>query len=245
MKKLECNIGEKFGYWTVVDNTPITKNGHTYVSVQCICGKEQVSCLSDLIKGRSTGCRSCKARERSKKISIGDKYKHWTVINGPEINRGNAVVWEVICDCREGSRWIQGNELTDPNRCFQCQKCAAKERGNIQSTNNGKIGDLSKTRYTKLQNSASKRNINFNVSLEYLWNLFKTQKQICAITGDYINNIEEASLDRIDSSKGYEENNIQWVTYQANVSKHIMTMNELYEFCKKVLNYANQQPSQS
>lgn len=35
-----------------------------------------------------------------------------------------------------------------------------------------------------------------------------------------------------------------WVTYQANVSKHTMTMEQLYEFCRKVLNYANQQPSQ-
>ena len=42
----------------------------------------------------------------------------------------------------------------------------------------------------------------------------------------------------------YSEGNVQWVTYRANVSKHTMSMNELYEFCKKVLNYANQQPSQ-
>lgn len=99
------------------------------------------------------------------------------------------------------------------------------------------------TRYTKLQLSAKKRNIEFNISLEYLWNLFESQQQICAITGDYIPNIEEASLDRIDSSKGYIEGNVQWVTQQANLSKHVMTMEQLYEFCKKVLNHANQQPS--
>lgn len=34
----------------------------------------------------------------------------------------------------------------------------------------------------------------------------------------------------------------KWV--QANVSKHTMTMDELYQFCKDVLNHANQQPSQ-
>ena len=63
-------------------------------------------------------------------------------------------------------------------------------------------------------------------------------------TEAYIPSIDEASLDRIDSSKGYIEGNVQWVTYQANVSKHTMTMEELYEFCRKVLNHANQQPSQ-
>ena len=125
-----------------------------------------------------------------------------------------------------------------------CQKCAAKDRGILQAEKNGKIGDLTLTRYTKLQRSAESRDILFTVSLEYLWNLFESQKQICAITGDYIESIDNASLDRIDSNGGYTEGNVQWTTYQANVSKHTMSMNELYEFCKKVLNHANQQPSQ-
>ena len=108
----------------------------------------------------------------------------------------------------------------------------------------GEVGELTKTEYTRLKRSAEKRAYVFEVSIEYLWNLFQEQKQICAITGDYIPNIEEASLDRIDSSKGYIEGNVQWVTYQANLSKHVMTMEQLYEFCRKVLNHANQQPSQ-
>ena len=44
--------------------------------------------------------------------------------------------------------------------------------------------------------------------------------------------------------KGYIEGNVQWVTYQSNLSKHVMTMEQLYEFCRKVLDHANQQPSQ-
>ena len=40
MKKLKCKNGETFGYWTVIDNTIIIKNGHTYVKVRCECGKE-------------------------------------------------------------------------------------------------------------------------------------------------------------------------------------------------------------
>ena len=69
------------------------------------------------------------------------------------------------------------------------------------------------------------------------------QDKKCDITGDSIPNIRDASLDRIDSNLGYIEGNVQWVTYRANVSKHTMTMTELYEFCKKVLNHANQQLS--
>lgn len=109
---------------------------------------------------------------------------------------------------------------------------------------NGMVGDLALTQYTRLKKSAERRNYEFSVSIEYLWNLYISQGKRCSITGDLISNIREASLDRIDSNLGYIEGNVQWVTYRANISKHTMTMNELYEFCKKVLNHANQQPSQ-
>lgn len=243
MKKSTCKLGDQFGDWSVIDEITFTKGGHTYVKAQCKCGKIEDKCLSDLRNGRSKSCRSCAAQSRSRQIKIGDKYKHWTVINGPQITEHQCVVWECQCDCGN-TRWIQGNELTNPNKCFQCAKCAAKERGAIQAERNGKVGELTLTRYTKLQRSAETRNIIFNLSMEYLWNLFEYQNHTCAITGDYIPSIIEASLDRIDSNGNYEEGNVQWVTYQANVSKHTMSMNELYEFCKKVLNHANQQPSQ-
>ena len=59
-----------------------------------------------------------------------------------------------------------------------------------------------------------------------------------------LDDINKSSLDRIDSNKPYIEGNVQWVTVQANRSKHTLSMQELYEFCQKVLNHANQQPSQ-
>ena len=242
MKKLNCNVNQAFGYWVVIDNNPIVKNGHTYVKVKCKCGKEEEKCLSDLINGRTTGCKSCKAQERSKVIiNIGDKFKNWTVI---KIGRNSRKVLTYFCTCSCGNtRWFEKSELVNPNRSFTCHICAEKSRAENTTLKNGRVGELTLTRYTKLKNSAIKRGYSFDISIEYLWNLFLQQKQICAITGDYIPTIQEASLDRIDSSKGYIEDNVQWVTYQANVSKHIMSMNELYEFCKKVLNHANQQPS--
>lgn len=244
MKKLNCEIGEKFGYWEVIDNTPIIKSGHTYIRVRCKCGKEEEKSLSDLKSGRSTGCRSCKARERSPKIQIGDKYKHWIIVDGPVINDRRQIMWQVKCDCGLSEPvWKSAWEITTPTKCQQCSKCGHKIQGDNLAIKNGKIGDMTLGRLNRLKRSAKSRNLEFNLTIEYLWNLFKSQKQICAITGDYISNIEEASLDRIDSSKGYIEGNVQWVTYQANVSKHTMTMKQLYEFCRKVLNHANQQPS--
>ena len=206
------------------------------------CGKEDYRCLSDLNNGRATGCKSCKARERSRGIKIGDTYKSWTVIGGPTTSSYQSIRW--LCQCKCGNqRWIQGNELTNPNRCFECHACAGKTRKEAFTLKNGRVGELTLTRYKKLQKSAEIRGIPFEVSIEYLWNLFELQQHQCAITGDTINHLKDASLDRIDSVKGYIVGNVQWTTIQANLSKHTLSMQQLYDFCKKVLNHANQQPS--
>ena len=242
-KGYTCNNGDQFGLWTVVDNTIVVKNTKRYVKVKCSCGTEKLLALCDLKNGRSSGCGSCMARKRSRKINIGDKFKDWTVISGPKSNEHQCLLWEVQCTCGT-TRWIQANQLMDDNSCFRCQKCAAKIRTENTLISNGKVGELTLNRFNKLKKSASKRNIHFDLSMEYLWNLYLDQNKICKITGDFIDDFSKASLDRIDSNFGYIEGNVQWVTQQANLSKHVMTMEQLYEFCKKVLNHANQQPSQ-
>lgn len=242
MEKLKLNVGDKFGEWTVIDTNRFSKNGHTYVQCQCSCGTIKDVASTALLRGKTSSCKSCSARRRTTKLEIGSKYKHWTILKGP-IYRDSTAYYKVRCDCGTEAYKLP-IELLYKNREFQCEKCAQKERALQTTLTNGRVGDLTLTEHTRLRRSAEKRGYSFEVSIEYLWNLFQKQKQICAITGDYIPSIEEASLDRIDSSKGYVEGNVQWVTQQANLSKHIMTMKQLYEFCRKVLNHANQQPSQ-
>ena len=148
MKKLNCKLGDTFGNWTVVDDNTFVKSGHTYVKVQCKCGKVEDKCLSDLVNGRTKSCRSCAARARGASIKIGDKYKSWTVIGGPKLSDYGSQLYEVQCDCGT-VKWVQANELTNPNRNFKCAKCAAKERGAAQAERNGKVGELTLTRFTK------------------------------------------------------------------------------------------------
>lgn len=231
MKKLTCKIGDKFGEWEVVDS-PFSKNGHTYVKVQCSCGRMSELCLSDLIHNRAHSCKHCSAQRRGhiKELHLGDKIKSWTIIAGPRVYN-NTVQFKVKCSCGS-ERWIQPNELLNPNKCFSCQKCAHKFPNK-----------LFPTQFNRLKKSAKIRNIEFSVTISYLAALWESQCHKCAITGDTISSIKRASLDRIDSSIGYIEGNVQWTTSRANISKHTMTMNELYDFCRKVLNHANQQPS--
>ena len=99
-------------------------------------------------------------------MKIGDKYKHWTIISGPEyIN--SAAYYKVRCDCGTEAYKLP-IELLRKNRDFQCEKCAQRERALQTTVINGRVGDLTLTEHTRLRRSAKKRGLAFKVSIKYL-----------------------------------------------------------------------------
>lgn len=76
--------------------------------------------------------------------------------------------------------------------------------------------------------------------------LFINQDQKCALTGLPItfgraeySNETTASLDRIDSSKGYERGNVQWVHKVVNIMKGTLTPAEFLQFCRLIVEHAD------
>jgi hypothetical protein len=88
-----------------------------------------------------------------------------------------------------------------------------------------------KTIYNRLKASAKKRNIDFNLSLTDLYEL--DYPISCPILGIPLTfnrgKVEDNSysIDRIDSSLGYNANNIRVISYRANKLKNNATPDEL------------------
>lgn len=90
--------------------------------------------------------------------------------------------------------------------------------------------------------NAKKRFKSFNLTLEYLRDLWDKQKGICPYTGlklqlatytkNHSNPIYVASLDRIDSSKGYEIGNVQFISTAINYMKGTMSHEDTIKLCK-------------
>lgn len=97
------------------------------------------------------------------------------------------------------------------------------------------------TFFKKIQSNAIKRNLIFNLDIDYLWELYLKQNKKCALTGVNINiinatishnyHLNTASLDRIDSSKGYEKHNVRWVHKTINHIKSDLNDNDLIYLC--------------
>lgn len=98
--------------------------------------------------------------------------------------------------------------------------------------------------WTSLITQAINRGIEFKITPEYAWNIYIKQNKLCKLSGseiyfsDYCGKItQSASLDRIDSKKGYIKNNIQWVHKKVNKIKSNLDEKEFIEWCQKISGY--------
>jgi hypothetical protein len=99
------------------------------------------------------------------------------------------------------------------------------------------------------------RNKEWNISLEYLKELWESQDGTCPFTGFKLEarthysyksgisgngntplNIKVASLDRIDNSKGYIVGNVRFVSVMFNYARNIFSDEEVVEFAKAIVN---------
>lgn len=89
----------------------------------------------------------------------------------------------------------------------------------------------------------SYRNRSDTLSLDFLEALYLKQNGLCAITGKELTFVQEGgrtrtniSIDRIDSSVGYTEENTQLVCHVVNTMKSDMSLEELRGWCEAILN---------
>lgn len=73
---------------------------------------------------------------------------------------------------------------------------------------------------------------------EHIKKLYVQQNGCCILSGvnfDIDSKWNRPSLDRIDNSKGYTEDNIQLVTWIINYTRGELSINEYIDVCKKVV----------
>jgi hypothetical protein len=172
----------------------------------------------------------------------------WKILRVVNKNKRN---WcEVRCNC--GYVGLRRKDHIDSGRTTACKKCSSsntlKEHPNSKfgpRPHQG-VGDISKTLWSAYKEGAKKRAVPFSITIEYAWDLFEKQNRLCALSGIPITlkhgykgcNVDwkgfTASLDRIDSEKGYVEGNVQWVHEDINYIKRDLPEGRFIELCKAV-----------
>jgi hypothetical protein len=90
--------------------------------------------------------------------------------------------------------------------------------------------------------NANARGLAVTLTPDEMASLFEVQEGKCALTGLPIEfggqgEATTASLDRIDSKKGYVPGNVQWVHKDVNELKMDLPETRLIELCTKILEH--------
>jgi hypothetical protein len=108
--------------------------------------------------------------------------------------------------------------------------------------------DISRTYWNNVKTGARNRSIPFNLKIEQIWELYLKQNKKCSLSGLDIgfeaSKSNTASLDRIDSKKGYEIDNVQWVHKYINQMKWDMSQEHFIEMCEIISNFQKEKKNE-
>lgn len=183
---------------------------------------------------------------RKKVNLLGQKFGLLTIIEEkPPTPRGHSS-WLCKCDC--------GNEVVRTSTSMkrsQFSSCGCWHREGADNPLYGGVGEISGNWFWNvIRRAASGRKSRYaierklEIDVKFIWNLFLKQERKCALSGIVLTfpksgNKEDmkastASLDRIDSSKGYLKDNVQWVHKDINRMKNVYSQEYFINMCKAV-----------
>lgn len=241
IKEPRLNIGDVRGRWVIVDiittkketnHTPPRLRKTIRLLCRCECGEERLIPQKDLKPNRTLGCVNCYNLSKFNDLT-GRQIGELTVVSLAS-NINNAARWKCLCACGKYTE-VDGWRLLK-RKITNCTKCNSYE-------------EITAMYFHHLVSSSLKRGIEISITPKILWNLFLKQNKKCALTGIELTLWSSpkvygtASLDRIDSTRGYTEDNIQWVHKSINLCKHVLNNEQFISMCNDVAKFSKSEYS--
>lgn len=162
---------------------------------------------------------------------IGKKFGKLLILDEVSKNKNGHIKY--LCECECGNTCeVFGTHLRS-NKIVSC-KCKNRIDGVSSDMWYNIIKSGVKTR-------AKRSRLEVNITKEYVNELYKNQNGKCKLSGIEItlpktwrDRTYSASLDRIDSEKGYIIGNVQWVHKHINVMKNTFPEEMFIFLCKKI-----------
>jgi hypothetical protein len=195
---------------------------------QCQCGNSFYRSYKHVTHKQRIHCLKCSSRKGERRIDeecfhkAGENFGCTYLGPFPKTIKGKTW-WKCINkECnntfyRDYYHVAQRGQLL----CLKCQPSNGGKKGDTSPVWRGHE-EISGKYINRLEKRAKARNLVYILSNEYLWNLFLQQNRKCKLSALELafGKGQTASLDRIDSSKGYFEGNVQWVHKDINLMKN-------------------------
>ncbi len=170
------------------------------------------------------------------------KFHYLTVLKRIGSNRQGSALWLCRCDCGVELS-ISSDHLTRSTGSVKSCGCYRRTlRGRLRSDWKG-LEDISGNWWynhvERERNQKDRARVPVDLTKEQAWAKYIEQDKKCALSNQLItisndSFINTASIDRIDSSKGYTLDNIQWVHKHLNFMKRTYSQEYFIQMCMLV-----------
>lgn len=156
-----------------------------------------------------------------------------TIIEYYGVDKYKNKLWKCKCKC--------GKICTATTTCLKSGKkkscgCNQYKKGKDVYNYTG-YKDITGSKWYSIKSNAASRNLDFKITKQYIWSLYIEQNMKCYFSGLPISYIEgNASIDRINNSLGYTNNNVVIVHKDINLMRNKFSVKYFKKLCKLVNN---------
>jgi len=231
-------------------------NSKTKIIILCKCGHERTTLLSHIKIWQQFLCKECTVNihfksnlkecihpktfqkmQRIMKTKIKNSLKYRNDFDPENINKKLLCI---KCNIEKSNYLFFNNKANKSGKVSYCKLCH-NEQDKIKrenSTVDQRIKILLNAANISFRNE---RVTEFNIDLQYLLQLKDNQENKCIYTGNQLiwktNDLNTASLDRIDSLKGYVKGNVQFVSKCINPAKSDLTEQEFFKIVQQIYRF--------
>lgn len=163
----------------------------------------------------------------------GIKIGQWTVLSFSHKNKHGHKYWNLRCTCGLEASRLAANLFRKHTQ--SCNKCYGKRISKDKHYHWSGHENITGTYLCQTRASAAVRGMTVEVSPEFLNSIWTGT---CVLSGMPISFKDRtASLDRIDSSLGYTEDNVQWVHRDVNMIKKEYPQQYFISLCTNIVNH--------
>lgn len=233
--------GDQFNHLTVLNYVTVNHQHRKTYMCRCVCGKEVEAVGQYLSSGAKKSC-GCRRADHHRHDLKGKRFGRLIALSlDKDHSKVNKTKWICECDCGV-IKSICAGDLTQGRTtscsCYQREKVREMMLDSRQSFN-----DIPVIYLNRVKSGAQKRNIPFDITIQDVSSQFEMQNRCCYFTGLPIGFDDDgpkkryhtASIDRLDSKKGYTIDNICLVHKTINRMKNDLTITQFVEYCRLIV----------
>ncbi len=239
MRRAKDYTGQRFGRLVVIE--PVEGVGAKWVC-RCDCGGQKIIQSSHLNAriGLHCGCSNPKIKDLHGRV-----FGKLKVLSRHSSTRNGHARWLCLCECGAQVTVLSTHLIQGNTKSCGCAKPVFGNRVWKKGSDHPQwkgCGEITGQFWSGIVRGADgskrRRKIPMTITIDDAWDLFLRQNRKCALTGlllllptRLVDRRGNASLDRIDSSKGYVHGNVQWVHKDINKMKNTLSQSRFVEMC--------------